>query len=241
MSRRQFGDARAQLGAAAVLVPNDPLVLFDRANYAEMQGMPESQILLSAEDIAAQRATLGPPMRNTLMAQSDAAKRTGVRPANVENAEAERLFRSALAIDPRLVEARVRLARLLQDRGRHAEAAAELALSLSSPERSDPVVTFYAHLFAGRTDRALGRLETAAAHFQDALALFPNAQSALLGASQIAVLRADVEAALGALRQLDVSNASADRRTDPWWAYSIGLGRNADVLLAAMWANARRP
>ena len=100
MSRRHYGDAQAQLGAAAVVVPNDAAIRFDRASYAEMQGMPESQVLLSAEDIAAQRAQLGPPMRNTLMTQSDAARRTGVRPANVENAEAERLFRAALDVDP---------------------------------------------------------------------------------------------------------------------------------------------
>lgn len=99
---------------------------------------------------------------------------------------------------------------------------------------------FFAHLFAGRVDRALGNLDTAATHFQDALALFPNAQSALLGASQIAVLRADVDGALGPIRQLEVSNARVDRGMDPWWNYSIGLGRNADALLADMWSKARQ-
>ena len=241
MSRRRYGDALVQLNAAMAVVPKDAAIRFDRAAYAEAQGLPESQVLLTAEDIAAQRAQLGPPMRNTLMAASDLAKRAGVRPANVENADAERLFRAALDVDSNFVEARVRLARLLEVRGRYAEAATELARALSSRERVDPVVAFYAHLFAGRADRALGKLDTAAAHFQDALALFPNAQSALLGASQIAVLRADVEAALGPVRQLEVANASADRRMDPWWVYSIGLGRNADALVAAMWAKARQP
>jgi tetratricopeptide (TPR) repeat protein len=241
MSRRRYGDARAQLDAAMAVVPKDAAIRFDRAAYAEMQGLPESQVLLSTEDIAAQRAMLGPPMRNTLMTQSDTARRTGVRQASVENADAERLFRSALDVDPDFVEARVRLARLLEVRGRHAEAAQELARALSSRERIDPVVAFYAHLFAGRVDRALGRLDTAAAHLRDALALFPNAQSALLGASQVAVLRSDVESALASVRQLEVANAGPDRRMDPWWVYSIGLGRNADALLAAMWANARQP
>ena len=241
MSRRRYGDALVQLNAAMAVVPKDAAIRFDRAAYAEAQGLPESQVLLTAEDIAAQRAQLGPPMRNTLMAASDLAKRAGVRPANVENADAERLFRASLDVDSNFVEARVRLARLLQVRGRHAESAQELARALSSRERVDPVVAFYAHLFAGRADRALGRLDTAAAHFQDALALFPNAQSALLAASQTAVLRSDVEGALAPVRQLDVANAIADRRMDPWWTYSIGLGRDADALVAAMWAKARQP
>jgi tetratricopeptide (TPR) repeat protein len=242
MSRRHYGDAQTHLIAAAVVVPKDAMIRFDRAAYAELMGLPESQVLLTTEDIALQRASQGSLMRGTLMSRSDAAKRTGVRPANVENAEAERLFRSALDVEPEFVEARVRLARLLEVRGRHAEAARELARALSGREHADPAVAFFAHLFAGRVDRALGKLDTAAAHFQDALALFPNAQSALLGASQVAVLRADVEGALASVRQLEVANAnaSADAGTDPWWNYGIGLGRNANALLAAMWANARR-
>ena len=241
MSRRQYGDARNQLDAAAAVVPNDARIRFDRACYFEMQGLPESQVFLSVEDIVAIRARQGTNMRNNLMTKSEAAKRTGVRPANIENADAERLFRSALDIDPGLLEARVRLARLLGARGRQREAAEELTRVLSIREQPDPVVTFFAHLFSGRVNRALGKLDTAAADFREALALFPNAQSALLGLSQVAVLRSDVTGALAPIRQLEVSTTPRDRSLDPWWNYSVGLGRTADALLAEMWSTVRRP
>jgi len=95
MSRRHYGDAQTHLIAAAVVVPKDAMIRFDRAAYAELMGLPESQVLLTTEDIALQRASQGSLMRGTLMSRSDAAKRAGVRPASVENAEAERLFRAA--------------------------------------------------------------------------------------------------------------------------------------------------
>lgn len=239
MSRRLFGEARTHLLAAATVLPGDARILFDRAAFAEMQGLPESQVLLTTEDLAAMRARRGPVMRNTLIRPSDTAERSGVRPAEVENAEAERLYRSALAAAPAMVEARVRLARLLDVRGRHDEAADELARALADRVTPAPAVVYFANLAAGRVDRALGQLESAAAHFQSALTLFPNAQAALLGASHVAVLRADVEGALAAVRQLEVANATADRRMDPWWSYSIGAGRDADALLRELWVRAR--
>lgn len=238
MSRRLYAEANANVLVAANAVPRDTFAMFDRACYAELQGMPESQVLLSPQDLASLRIS----MRNSLLSQSADVRQIGVRPPEVENREAERYFRRALDLDPDFAEARVRLARLLELRGRHAEAASELGRAmetLSKATSPDPTVLFYLHLVAGRVDRAQNHLDAAAAHFREALVLFPSAQSALLGASQVALLRADADGAIASVRGLNAGTSGVEFRSDPWWVYSAGLGRNAESLLAKLWAEAR--
>ena len=159
-----------------------------------------------------------------------------VPPASKTNAEAEALFRRALAVDPSFAEARVRLARLLQVRGRHQESAAELSTVLDGKPAG--VVAFYAHLFAGRAAQSLGRGSDAAAHFAAASALFPDAQSALLAISHHALLQADVPGTIAPVARLGAQSAAFD--ADPWWQYDRAAGRDADVLLREMWAKVPR-
>jgi hypothetical protein len=235
----QYGEATAHLQHAAALLPDDAPLLFDRACLSEFNGLPVSQELLTDEDLNAMRLRRDPNgvRSGSGPRVSSVAAQAGIPPAEVANAEAERLFRRALSADPALVEARVRLARLLDLRGHHQEADAELTAALAASR--DPVVTFYAHLFAGRANRELGRGEAAARHYREALALFPDAQSALLGASQTALLGGDVSAALAHVRRLGEAAARADATVDPWWIYRLGAGRNADTLLEKIWATMR--
>ncbi len=153
----------------------------------------------------------------------------GIAVAEVANDEAERLFRRALRADPAFVEARVRLARLLVVRKRYDEAISELAIALSSHPTG--AVSFYAHLFAGRADQALGKIESAVDHYRAAEALFPGSQSANLALSQAALLQSDVPAALDAIQRLDKSSTARD----PWWWYHYAAGRDSDALLREMW------
>ena len=143
------------------------------------------------------------------------------------------MFRRALSIDPALVEARIRLGRLLVERRRHDEAARELATALAAnPPR---VLAFYAHLFSGRAAQALGRLDAAAGHYREAVALFPGAQSARLAQSQAALLAADISGALAAIEGMK-KPGGAPPVDDPWWEYPFGAGRDADALVRATWA-----
>jgi len=133
------------------------------------------------------------------------------------------------------VEARVRLGRLLTVRARHEEALRELDAAIAT--KPEPVLSFYAQLFAGRAARALGQTERAARYFQRALAAYPDAQSALLGASQVALVRSDVAGALASAHRLETTVRPG--RYDPWWDYHLGAGRNHSALLKAMWADVR--
>lgn len=235
----QYGEATAHLQHAAALLPDDARLLFDRACLSEFNGLSVSQELLTDEDLSAMRLRRNPNGVRSANGPrvSSVAAQAGIPPAEVANAEAEQLFRRALSVDPALAEARVRLARLLDLRGHHQEADAELTAALAASR--DPVVRFYAHLFAGRANRELGRGEAAARHYREALALFPEAQSALLGASQTALLGGDVSAALAHVRRLGEAGSRTDAITDPWWMYRVGAGRNTNALLEEMWAALR--
>ena len=228
-----YGEATSHLQHAAEVLPDDALVAFDRGCYAEILGLPMHQALLSERDIASRRTghLYGPTW--TTPGSTPALR---IPPAQETNAEAERLYRRALAIDPSLVEARVRLARLLDLRQRHNEAAAELKTALAG--NPSAAVSYYAHLFAGRAAQATGQTSEAARHYQDAAALFPDAQSALLASSQLALLGSDVAATLAPVERLGAR--SAVFTADPWWQYHLAAGRDADDLLKALWASVPR-
>ena len=221
LKRRAWGELEPQLHRASTLLSTDARAVFDRACYAETLGLPVVQAFVE------QQAVAPTPRASINWTARPPAAASGIPVADVANSEAERLFRRVLAMDATYVEARVRLARLLDLRGRSEQALTELtgALAASPPA----VVAFYAHLFAGRAAQNLHQLETARAHYAAASALFPAAQSARLGLSQVEVLRADVPAALAPLR-----TAATVEPSDPWWQYHLGAGRDADTLLAAL-------
>jgi tetratricopeptide (TPR) repeat protein len=214
--RGSYGELLAHLESATALLPDDARILFDRACYAEIQGLPRIQVLLSDADVLTMRATR--------------SRRFGIPPEDETNDEAERLFRRALSVDPSFVEARVRLGRLLGVRKRHDEAASELATAIAA--KPTGALLFYAHLFTGRSAQALGRIAGAVEHYKAATLLFPGAQSAQLGLSQAALLESDVPGTLEAIQRLDNSTTTRD----PWWWYYLASGRDADALLREMWA-----
>jgi tetratricopeptide (TPR) repeat protein len=227
-----YGEATPHVQRAGEVMPDAPRILFDRACYSEILGLPMHQVLLPDENDA---------QRGLNQAEWLAHRRvtphgtSGIPRRSVTNSEAERLFRHALRVDPSYVEARLRLARLLEVRKRHEEAAAELKTALAANPTG--VVGFYAHLFAGRTAQSLGKLDDAAHHFAEASALFPNAQSALLASSQVALLGSDVSATLAPVSHLGAG--SADFMADPWWRYHLAAGRDADALLRDVWSKVR--
>jgi len=236
----EYGEAETHLAHVAALLPDDPRILFDRACLSELLGLPQSQQLLTDQDRVTRRtdATFG---RVVTLTSPDRARRVDIPVEEVANENAERLFRRTLQVAPTLVEARVRLARLLEVRGRFADALTELSMAVNDRGVAhDPVVLFYAQLFAGRAEHALGRVGDAVRHDDEAIALFPDAQSALLARSQLALVAADVGGALAPVRRLAALPVDAARRIDPWWQYQLGPGRDADGLLAQMWANVPR-
>jgi tetratricopeptide (TPR) repeat protein len=201
---------------AATVLPDEADVLFDRGCYAETLGLPYNQVL---------REDPGFVKTNGLSLYLPTEERT--------DAEAERLFERAIAVRPDYAEARVRLARLLALRGRYDEAIDHLSQAAASKPTS--VVAYYLELVRGRVAQLQRRFSDSSGHYAAAVKLFPDAQSALLGASQAAVMAADMPGALSFVQKLGPRSQAYE--ADPWRDYKIGAGRDANDLLAALWTS----
>jgi tetratricopeptide (TPR) repeat protein len=144
--------------------------------------------------------------------------------------QAERLFRRALAIEPALAEARVRLAHILSDAGRHNEAAAELRQVAAA--RRPQFVDYYASLMTGRVSRTRGQLDAARAAFERAAGVYPNAPAPRLALSELALASGNREESLARLRQ-----AAPSERVDvdePWWWLDRVHEPSAESLMGEM-------
>ena len=233
-----FGEAAPNLERAMQIFSDDARIVFDRACLAETLGLPRARQVL---DDPRSKAVLGQPQTASVGLLNRPAATVVTAPAKFvtraqTEAEAERLFRRAFSLDPSLAEARVRLGRLYESHGRHADALTEVTAGLAGSK--DDVTSFYGHLVAARAAKALGRTETAIEHARAALKLFPNAQSALVATSQLALADDDPAGAIVPIRRL--AELDPDTRGDPWWHYESGLGRHADALLAELWAAVRK-
>lgn len=230
--RRIFGEVQWHLEHAAEVLPNDARILLDRGSEKEHQGLPRSQNALSDDDLVTLRG------RGSLASRTGRSAsvglNTGIQPVEVANPAAEGFYRRAVERDPRLFEARIRLARLLTLRSKYAEAL-DIITAAPAGTAPDEVAEYYAHLFAARAERGLGRLDNAAATIRQARALFPDAQSALMAASHIAMLRADEAGAEEPMGHLALLPYKRDAEDDPWWMYETFTGRYASTLITEMW------
>jgi tetratricopeptide (TPR) repeat protein len=137
-------------------------------------------------------------------------------------------FRDALTIDATLAEARVRLGRVLKERGKLPEARRELeaavatiATSPSSPSSPPAFVDYLGTLFLGEVIESQGDVAGAIARYREAVTRGPECQSAHLALSRAFEATGDRQAALTALQPL--WRGEADRKCiDPWWQYNAG-------------------
>jgi tetratricopeptide (TPR) repeat protein len=104
-------------------------------------------------------------------------------------------------------------------RGRHDQAAAELRRALSS--LTDPRQRYYAELFLGAEEQALGRMSEAKGALDRAIILFPNAQAPYLALGQLAWQSADRAGAQVAFEHLAALPGVLADREDPWWSYPV--------------------
>ncbi len=131
--------------------------------------------------------------------------------------EAEAAFRRALAADPGLGEARLRLGRVRTLRGRVGEAIADL----QQVAREDGSLRrrYLANLFAARAHEKRGDLESAARAYRAAVAIEPEGQSAWIGLGRALDLLERREAAQEAFA---AAVGIRRKRGDPWWSYVRG-------------------
>ena len=160
----------------------------------------------------------------------------GIKNERLNLLDAEKHYSEAVSRDPQFTEAHVRLARVRSLLGKHAEAASILQ---RLPNTEDKTLMFYARLFLGAVQEALGKLDDAATAYTSALALFPASQSAHLAMSGLAQRRGDGAAAQAHVKRALASTNANGYTDDPFQSYSMGLGRQADALWRAWHAGVR--
>lgn len=199
-----------QFSRALELFPNDPDTLFIVASVHEYFAGVRTQSVM--------RSMKG-PRDVTFDIQEESA----------ELRVAEQLYKRALERNPQLIEARVRLGRVLGARGRHEEAVAQLRQSVVIEE---PILQFYVHLFLGSEFEALGNGMEARQSYERAAVLAPTAQSPLLGLSRLADQAGDRAAAREFVARMLGLPLFEPERSDPWWVYEVVQARAVDGLLA---------
>jgi tetratricopeptide (TPR) repeat protein len=145
--------------------------------------------------------------------------------------KARQALRAALAAEPSLHEARLRLGRVAWRLGETAEARAELGEVLAR-QREGPTA-FLAHLFLGRIEEDGGRLDAAVLAYEAALVLSPRSQSARLALSHARLGQGDAAAAR-AEAEAAVRPAGNRLAPDPFWAYPWGPAVGVEDRLEAL-------
>ena len=194
-----FADAEHWANSAIQLFPLDAELLAVRGSVREELapiGWPRATAILEPVDPAAADAS---------------ARREWFEKARRDLAD-------ALAVDPGLGLARLRLARVLWRLGEPEPARRHLEAALSSPGPVDHV--YLAHLFLGRLDQDAGRLEQAASEYRMAAALHPTTLSAGTALSNALFAAGDSDGARRTLRQ-GLAGAGHRPERDPLWDYLV--------------------
>jgi tetratricopeptide (TPR) repeat protein len=208
----------AHLAAGLRLLDNDPVLLLYQGTRHQIYAHPRAQAAFDER-----RRQAGARM----------GRSTGVfiqdrRSTILERVSAEQDFRRALEIDPSLHEARIRLAHVLADRGRYADALEHLG---RVPVREiSPMLGFYLHLVTGRAERALDRLEEAKASFESARLIVPAAQAPRLALSEVSLALGDHAAALDYLTDLPAEQGSFEDQ----WSLLARTHDGAETMLTEM-------
>ena len=209
-----LADLEPHLSRARERFPDDAGVLFDSGCLAETFASPDIQAALHPSD-----PTIRLSSTVVLLQERQHQPRALL-------ADAETYFRRALAQDPKLLEARVRLARVLLLKGRNGAAVSELASTEAAPQAG--VVRYYRELFMGLVMTRTGDYASARAAYGRAAAAFPDAPSPRFGMAFAASRQADSPGTIRSVQAALQQSASIEESADPWWAYYQCAGRDAD-------------
>jgi tetratricopeptide (TPR) repeat protein len=131
---------------------------------------------------------------------------------------AENRYQRALAAVPDLSEARLRLARVLFDRGRAVDALETLTPLFAL---ADSRVLYLARLFAGAACESLQRWREASAHYRTAVQVRPELATPRIALSHALRHLGDMA---GAVAEAEEALKSGEGVNDPWWGYYFGQG-----------------
>lgn len=200
-----------------------------------LRHFPKDSSLLLADGVAAEaRAffTLAPAPATMGLTPATLRKRDALKAELRDLREkARQSFEEALSSDPNLVEARLRLGRVLWRLGRVEPARAAFEGVLGKPAEAPQ--QYLAHLFLGRIFEDRGDLKAAEEHYRVALAMQPLSEIAAVAVSHARFLQGDVE---GAREQLKSGLAAVQKRRDfdPWVPYLLPQTPSGEAIMAEL-------
>jgi len=197
---------------AVQLFPGDPEILFLAACGRETFSGAQIQSVLAS-------MTLSRDLFNLIGDEAD------------ELRKAERLFRESLERNPKQIEARIRLGRVLGRRGRHQDAIAELRRA--TMETENRLLQYYGQMFLGTEAAALDLTDEARRAYERAAGLYPDAQSPHLAIGALAGRTGDRAGALAAIQPV-LTGDDPLLSDDPWWSYYTAQARDLVGIVEAL-------
>ena len=215
-----LGNAKYHRTRALEELPRDPMILF----YAG--AMHEAYASWGVQSIPMTRPGLTAALR--------------LPSPQEEWSLAEPLLREAVKAGAP-AEARLRHARVLGRLGKHAEAAA--MLRLLEPGLTDPRLKYFAALFLGSEEGALGEVNHARDAFERAAVLCPTAQAPLVAMADLFRRSGNRTAALAVLGRIQALPSDPAERVDPWVDYfrSFALDATDQVEAVRAWVSGKEP
>jgi tetratricopeptide (TPR) repeat protein len=148
-----------------------------------------------------------------------------------EQKDARDLLRRALARDPALAPAHLRLGRLLAQEGRLDAAERELVAAESA---RDADTRCLALLFHGGVREARGDLAGAEAFYRRAIEVLPRTQAGRMALAHVLEATGRVQEARARVLEVLHSPWPRDPLSDPWWLYPFGTGPEAKDLFETL-------
>jgi tetratricopeptide (TPR) repeat protein len=231
----QPGGARfaARFAASFALHLRSALCFLTGRNWAEagLKLVPGDAVLRFADGLASETIGVTGFVEPTLRPVFDGRGRHVAGYENVnpkkELNRAAADFEQALAIDPHLSEARLRLGRVWWRLGRGREARD--ALKQAVTETSGPT-RYLAHLFLGQCLEDDGDLPGAIDHYSAAVAMRPDTQIGAVALAHAQSLRGGSERAREILESA-LSLSGRRQTVDPYWNYLMGAPETAEALI----------
>ena len=207
---------------------------FDEAIELARSGEPDAEAFLLEGAIAEGRAQLAPAPLRPL--GEVAARGSGANNPWVLLAVAEQNYRAALARDPALLEAAVRLGRVLALQGKRAPALE--ILSETRKKLDGGFLAYLAALFLGRVYEQAGDSARARECYEEALREYPEAQTPSIALGHLLESSGQPDAGWAVLGRMLAGPPGA--RRDPMWVYPHAQFWQIDRRLAELRAFARQ-
>jgi tetratricopeptide (TPR) repeat protein len=172
----------------------------------------------------------------TIQIYDSAGRPSSTEEVNVDKElrQAAEMLSAAVAADPGLLEARLRLGRVLYKRGDLAGAARELEAARESTKQ--PEIKYLATVFLGLLCAGRGELDRAASLYREAIAVVPDGQAAYIGLSEVEYLTGRVDQAAAVMSQL----LARVLKDDPLWLYQSGGWWQLEARFTALREEIRR-